>query len=70
MVPLSLPTVTNSEEAVEAASMIIDRVGDGVLTASEGARCLGLLESFIRVHECSVLEKRIAALEVNMEKRR
>jgi len=58
-----LPAMTNSSEAVVAASAVLRAVSDGELTPAEGATVMNLVEGFRRVLETSEFDARITALE-------
>ena len=62
-VNFDLPEMSNSSEAVQAASAILSAVADGDITPHEGATVMGLVENYRRVLETSEIDARIAALE-------
>jgi len=62
-VNFDLPEMSNSSEAVQAASAILSAVADGDITPHEGATVMGLVENYRRVLETSEFDARIAALE-------
>lgn len=58
-----LPTMTCARDAAQAAGAVLGAVSDGLLTPSEGAAIMGLVDVFRRTLETSELEARVAALE-------
>lgn len=62
-VRFTLPPMVKAADAVAAAGAIVTAVAEGELTPIEGARVMGLIESFRRCLELSELEERITALE-------
>lgn len=58
-----LPTMTCARDAAEAAGAVLGAVSDGLLTPSEGAAIMGLVDVFRRTLETTELEARLAALE-------
>ena len=62
-VSFDLPPMTNSKEAADAASAVLQAVSEGEITPIEGASVMGLVENYRRVLETSELEARITKLE-------
>lgn len=62
-VTFDLPEMVSAEDAAKAASSVLQAVSDGVLTPSEGAQVMGLIETYRRTLEVTELEARISALE-------
>lgn len=64
-IELKLPKMESACDANEAAATVIERVCAGALCPSEGAQCMGMIETFRRTLETSELERRIEALEAD-----
>ena len=58
-----LPRMVSAHDAAEAAGAVLDAVSLGELTPTEGAKVMGLVDSFRRTLEVTELEARVAALE-------
>ena len=66
-VAFSLPELRTAEDAARAIGTILEAVGGGDLTPSEGERLAGLVESFRRTLETTEIEARLRALEEGRE---
>ena len=62
-----LPYMENANDASKAAGSVLKAVSIGEITPIEGSRVLGLIDSFKRTLELTVIEHRIQALESNIE---
>ena len=62
-VQFPMPRMTSARDAAEAAGAVLDAVSLGDLTPIEGAQVMGLVDSYRRTLEVTVLEARVAALE-------
>lgn len=62
-VQFPLPTMKRASDAATAAGFVLEAVGAGELTPTEGAHIMGLVDSFRRSLELSEIETRIVALE-------
>jgi len=62
-VQFALPRMANAYDAAEAAGAVLQAVSEGELTPTEGAQVMGLVDSYRRTLEVTVLEARLAALE-------
>ena len=61
---LPLSRMQGAMDASEAAGSVLNAVGDGTLTPIEGARVMGLIDSYRRTLELTDIEQRLQALEV------
>ena len=66
-VQFSLPSMVTASDASQAAGRVLRAVSDGELTPIEATRVMGLIDSFRRTLELTVIEHRIQALENNIE---
>ena len=66
-VQFSLPPMKNANDGSGAAGSVLRAVSDGELTPIEATRVMGLIDSFRRTLELTVIEHRIQALENNIE---
>ena len=64
VVIFSMPTISNALDAAEAAGSVLTAVSKGDLTPLEATRVMGLVDSYRRTLELTVIEKRLQALEV------
>jgi len=64
VVTFSMPTMSNALDAAEAAGSVLTAVSKGDLTPLEATRVMGLVDSYRRTLELTVIEKRLQALEV------
>jgi hypothetical protein len=62
-----LPHMESSKDASKAAGSVLKAVSIGEITPIEGSRVMGLIDSFRRTLELTVIEHRIQALESNIE---
>ena len=62
-----LPRMENANDASKAAGSVLKAVSIGKITPIEGSRVMGLIDSFRRTLELTVIEQRIQALESNIE---
>ena len=62
-----LPHMENANDASKAAGSVLKAVSIGEITPIEGSRVMGLIDSFRRTLELTVIEHRIQALESNIE---
>ena len=62
-----LPHMENASDASKAAGSVLKAVSIGEITPIEGSRVMGLIDSFRRTLELTVIEHRIQALESNIE---
>lgn len=67
-VRLELPSITDSESLVQAASRVIEATAAGELSPEEGAAITAILDSHRRVIETAELERRIADIETRIGK--
>ena len=64
-VQFDLSPMQTAADAAKAAGAVLDAVALGELTPTEGAHIMGLIETYRRTLETSVLEARVAALEAS-----
>jgi len=62
-VDFDLPPMESAEDAAKAAASVISAVWTGDLTPTEGAKVMGLIETYRRTLEMTELEQRVATLE-------
>ena len=62
-----LPHMESANDASKAAGSVLKAVSIGEITPIEGSRVMGLIDSFRRTLELTVIEHRIQALENNIE---
>ena len=62
-IELDLPGLEGSQDALRAIGKVIEAVGCGAITPSEGASVASLLETHRRTFEVEELERRLEALE-------
>ena len=62
-----LPHMESANDASKAAGSVLKAVSIGEITPIEGSRVMGLIDSFRRTLELTVIEHRIQALESNIE---
>lgn len=62
-VDFDLPPMESAEDAAKAAASVISAVSTGDLTPTEGAKVMGLIETYRRTLEMTELEQRVATLE-------
>jgi hypothetical protein len=62
-----LPHMENASDASTAAGSVLKAVSIGEITPIEGSRVMGLIDSFRRTLELTVIEHRIQALEGDIE---
>jgi len=62
-VVFALPAVQSAGDAATAAAAVLGAVASGVLTPTEGAHVMTLIEVYRRTLETTELEARVAALE-------
>ena len=66
-ISFTLPHMENANDASKAAGSVLKAVSIGEITPIEGSRVMGLIDSFRRTLELTVIEQRIQALESNIE---
>ena len=66
-ISFTLPHMVNASDASKAAGSVLKAVSIGEITPIEGSRVMGLIDSFRRTLELTVIEQRIQALESNIE---
>ena len=66
-ISFTLPHMENANDASKAAASVLKAVSIGQITPIEGSRVMGLIDSFRRTLELTVIEHRIQALESNIE---
>ena len=62
-----MPRMESANDASKAAGSVLKAVSIGEITPIEGSRVMGLIDSFRRTLELTVIEHRIQALESNIE---
>ena len=62
-ISIDLPTLEGSQDSLKAIGSVLEAVGSGALTPSEGQILASLLEAHRRTFEVEELEYRIEALE-------
>ena len=62
-ISLDLPPLEGSQDALKAVASVLEAVGSGVITPSEGQAVASLLETHRRAIEVEVLERRLDLLE-------
>ena len=66
-ISFTIPHMENANDASKAAGSVLKAVSIGEITPIEGSRVMGLIDSFRRTLELTVIEQRIQALESNIE---
>ena len=66
-ISFTLPHMESANDASKAAGSVLKAVSIGEITPIEGSRVMGLIDSFRRTLELTVIEHRIQALESNSE---
>ena len=66
-ISFTLPHMESANDATKAAGSVLKAVSIGEITPIEGSRVMGLIDSFRRTFELTVIEHRIQALESNIE---
>ena len=66
-ISFTLPHMESANDASKAAGSVLKAVSVGEITPIEGSRVMGLIDSFRRTLELTVIEHRIQALEGNIE---
>ena len=66
-ISFTLPHMKKANDASKAAGSVLKAVSIGEITPIEGSRVMGLIDSFRRTLEPTVIERRIQALEGNIE---
>ena len=66
-ISFTLPHMESANDASKAAGSVLKAVSIGEITPVEGSRVMGLIDSFRRTLELTVIEHRIQALESNIE---
>ena len=66
-ISFTLPHMESANDASKAAGSVLKAVSVGEITPIEGSRVMGLIDSFRRTLELTVIEHRIQALESNIE---
>jgi len=66
-ISFKLPRMESANDASKAAGSVLKAVSIGEITPIEGSRVMGLIDSFRRTLELTVIEHRIQALESNIE---
>ena len=66
-ISFTLPHMESANDATKAAGSVLKAVSIGEITPIEGSRVMGLIDSFRRTLELTVIEHRIQALESNIE---
>ena len=62
-IQLDLGPLEGSQDSLRAIATVLEAVGDGALTPSEGASITRLLEAYRQAFEIETLENRLEALE-------
>ena len=62
-VSFPLPEMNDAMDASKAASSVLTAVSEGGLTPIEGARVMGLIDSYRSTLELTEIEERLQALE-------
>lgn len=60
---IDLPQVRSAKDAVEASSLVLSAVAEGMVTPDEAGRLMALLSAHINILEAGDHEQRIAELE-------
>ena len=66
-ISFTLPHMESANDASKAAGSVLKAVSIGEITPIEGSRVMGLIDSFRRTLELTVIEHRIQALEGYIE---
>ena len=66
-ISFTLPHMESANDASKAAGSVLKAVSVGEITPIEGSRVMGLIDSFRRTLELTVIEHRIQALEGDIE---
>ncbi len=62
-IELGLPALEGSQDSLRAIATVLEAVGSGTITPSEGQSLASLLETHRRTFEVEELERRLEALE-------
>ena len=62
-IDIGLPKLQTADDAVNAMSLIIDAVGSGNITPSEGEAMSRVVDAFVRAVQAHDIEKRVSLLE-------
>ncbi|MCP5507441.1 MAG: hypothetical protein H7A37_03960 [Chlamydiales bacterium] len=62
-IDIKLPKLQTADDAVNAMSLIIDAVGSGNITPSEGESISRVVDAFVRTIQAHDIEKRVSLLE-------
>ena len=62
-IDVRLPKLQTADDAVNAMSLIIDAVGSGNITPSEGEAISRVVDAFVRAIQAHDIEKRVSLLE-------
>jgi len=62
-IELDLPALEGSQDSLRAIATVLEAVGSGTITPSEGQSLASLLETHRRTFEVEELERRLEALE-------
>jgi hypothetical protein len=65
-ISLDLPTLKGSQDTLSAIGTVLEAVGEGQITPSEGQAVASLLETHRRAFEIVELENRLDALEARV----
>lgn len=62
-IDIGLPKLQTADDAVNAMALIIDAVGSGNITPSEGEAISRVVDAFVRAIQAHDIEKRVSLLE-------
>lgn len=68
VIDVQLPKLRTTDDAVNAISIIIDSVGSGEITPSEGEAMSRVVDVFIKTLQEHEIEKRVSMLEQGLKK--
>ena len=68
-ISLDLPALEGSQDSLRAVGTVLEAVGAGMITPSEGQAVTSLLEAHRRGYEIEELERRLEALEAQCDAR-
>ena len=68
VIDIQLPKLQTTNDAVNAISIIIDAVGSGEITPSEGEAMSRVVDAFVKTSQAYEIEKRVSILEQGVKK--
>jgi hypothetical protein len=66
-VPMTLPKLETTADAIKASSMLVEAAASGDLTPAEAADLGRLVERFYRVAQADEIQRRVEAIEAQLK---